>query len=43
MDEDVDPKHAAKSDDKVKNPFVKKAPVYHTFLSPPPSDNKRPL
>src|SRR3954466_15805049 len=35
MDEDVDPKHAAKSDDKGKNPFAKKAPVYHTFLSTP--------
>src|SRR3954470_18277945 len=34
-DEDVDPKHAAKSDDKRKNPFVKKAQVYHTFLGTP--------
>ena len=43
MDEDVDPKHAAKSDDKVKNPFTKKAPVYQLALEPPPSDNRRPL
>ena len=35
MDEDVDPKHAAKIDDKGKNPFAKKAPVYHTFLGTP--------
>ena len=35
MDEDVDPKHAAKSDDKGKNPFAKKALVYHTFLGTP--------
>src|SRR3954467_473772 len=35
MDEDVDPKNAAKSDDKGKNPFAKKAPVYHTFLGTP--------
>src|SRR4051812_31538128 len=35
MDEDVDPKHAAKGDDKGKNPFMKKAPVYHSFLGTP--------
>ena len=35
MDEDVEPKHAAKSDDKGKNLFVKKAPIYHTFLGTP--------
>src|SRR4051812_31796508 len=35
MDEDVDPKHADKGDGKGKNPFEKKAPVYHTFLGTP--------
>src|SRR3954469_24468987 len=35
MGEDVDPKHDAKSDDKGKNPFAQKAPVYHTFLGTP--------
>ena len=35
MDEDVDPKHAAKSDGKGKNPFEKKAAVFHMFLGTP--------
>src|SRR4051812_42835520 len=35
MDEDVDSKHADKGDGKSKNPFEKKAPVYHTFLGTP--------
>ena len=35
MDEDVDPKHAAKSDGKGKNPFEKKAAIFHTFLGTP--------
>ena len=35
MDEDVDPKHAAKSNGKGKNPFEKKKAVFHTFLGTP--------
>src|SRR3954467_10945599 len=43
MEEDVDPKHAAKSDGKGKNPFAKKALVYHTFLGTPTVRQQRPL
>src|SRR4051812_22983705 len=35
MDEDIDPKHATKSDGKGKNPLEKKAAVYQTFLGTP--------
>src|SRR3954462_11808202 len=35
MDEDVDPKNAAKSNGKGKNPFEKNAAVFHTFLGTP--------
>ena len=40
MDEDIDPKHATKSDDKGKNPFDKSTTL---SLAPPPSDNRRPI
>src|SRR3954471_175497 len=35
MDEDIDPNHAGKSDGKGKNPFEKKAAVFHSFLCTP--------
>src|SRR3954464_8190235 len=35
MNEDINPKHAAKSDGKGKNPFDKKAAIFHTFLGTP--------